>query len=41
MDEPLTSATYTAVPEPGTLGILGLGLLGLIYLRRMQTGSND
>ena len=29
--------TITAVPEPATLSLLGLGLIGLVALRRKQT----
>ncbi len=30
-------ATVTSVPEPGTLGLLGVGLLGLAFSRRRKT----
>ena len=29
-------AIFTAVPEPSTLGLLGAGLLGLVFVRRRQ-----
>lgn len=31
--------SYSAVPEPGTLGLLGAALLGLAWMRRRGTGS--
>ncbi|NNM87239.1 MAG: PEP-CTERM sorting domain-containing protein [Phycisphaerae bacterium] len=31
------AANYTAVPETGTLGLLGLGALGLLMLKRRKT----
>ena len=33
----LLKAKVEAVPEPGTLGLLGLGLLGLAFARRTRT----
>ena len=35
--DPLVSASATSVPEPGTLTLLGLGLLGLAATRRRWT----
>ncbi|WP_374413135.1 PEP-CTERM sorting domain-containing protein [Novosphingobium colocasiae] len=32
-----TSSGGTAVPEPGMLGMMGMGLLGLAYARRRKT----
>ncbi len=35
---PVTSPTTASVPEPGPLGLLSAGLLGLLVLRRKQFG---
>ena len=32
--QPLSAEEYTDTPEPGTLGLLGFGLLGLALSRR-------
>jgi hypothetical protein len=31
-----TDTTYTVVPEPGTVALVGLGLLGLLAIRRKK-----
>lgn len=35
----VTSLTLTAVPEPGTVALLGLGALGFLLLRRRRTAG--
>ena len=35
----LDNVDLEAIPEPGTLGLLGLGLTSLIFLRRRKTAS--
>jgi hypothetical protein len=34
-----TSSSGGEVPEPGTIGLLGLGLLGLGFLRRAKRAA--
>ncbi len=36
-----TVGTATSVPEPGTLGLLGIGLFALVFMRRKQITVRD